>query len=213
MLANGVSAFTFFVGLLMISSSSFSQSELAGRVTSVTGTVQVIRASGDSEFLQRRDPVYVGDRLISDESSLIQLRFVDSAILLMGCNSSIGINAFRFEQVQENQLELILYAGNLRSIVGRIQGDYHRLRMADSLVQIDGGDFALAIAADETQYFGVYDGSLTVIDAETENKLGLGANANFGRLQPGLQFEELVVQPPILNQSVLSIADCVSLIR
>lgn len=207
-MSKAIGVVTLFVGLFVISPAAFSQSELAGRIIAVTGIVEVIRANGDREMLQRSDPVYVGDRLLSNENSLVQLSFVDSALLVMGCNSSLGIRAYRFEQEDADRVELVLYAGNLRSILGSIKLDQYRLLMEDTVVRVSGGDYAVAISADDTQYFGVYDGSMTVAAAQTENNLGVGANADFARIRRGFDFEELLVYPTILSQSVRSITDC-----
>lgn len=213
MLKNSVNGLILFVGLLFFGTSSFSQSELAGRVTAVTGTVVAIGESGDRRILQKRDTIHVGDQIETNASSLVQLRFIDSAILLLGCNSSIGIGAYSFQREDAKQAEITLHAGNLRSIVGRIAAEYYRLKMADTVVQISGGDFAVALAADESQYFGIYDGAMTVTLSRSTSNLGAGANADFAKLQPGVQFEELTQQPQILNQSVLNITDCTNQIN
>lgn len=196
------------LGLFLFSATSYSQSGLVGRVTSITGTVEVLRANGDREILQRRDTIRAGDEVRTNANSLIQLRFVDSAILLLGCSSRVSVHSYRYDQEAANQVELILHAGNLRSIVGEVVAENYLLRMANTVTYVSGGDFGVAIASDDIQYFGVYDGFVKIVSSQAESRLGVGADADFGRLQPGYQFEELSQQPQILSQSVLNVTDC-----
>ncbi|PCI77146.1 MAG: hypothetical protein COB20_08785 [SAR86 cluster bacterium] len=197
------------ISLILVSPLSHSQTEIAARVIVTSGKVEVVRENGAREILQRRDSISAGDTVETPADGLVQLRFVDSAIVALGCASKLRVNSYSYEQANEDQVQLILLAGNLRTISGQIETENYRLKIADTVVQ-GGGDFEVAIAPDDTQYFAVYDGAMTIINSQdqTQMKLGAGANADFGKLEPGFQFEELIQLPPMLGLSILNSTDC-----
>jgi len=198
------------LNLVLVSPFSYSQVEIAARIVDTVGRVEVVRANGDREILRRRDAISVGDTVVTPEDGAVQLRFVDSALVALGCASELRVNSYSYQQTNVNQAELILLAGNLRTISGQIEPEKYRLKIADTVVLSNDGDFELAIAPDDTQYFAVYDGATTIINSQNQSqmKLGAGANADFGKLEPGFQFEELIQYPAILGLSILNITDC-----
>lgn len=197
-----------FVSLVLISPLSYSQTKIAAHVVVTIGKVEVVRASGIREALQRRDVISAGDTVETPADGLVQLRFVDSALVALGCASKLRVNSYSYRQDDADQAVLILLAGNLRTVAGEIETEKYRLRMADTVVRGGDGDFEVAIAPDDTQYFAVYDGAMTIIDSQNQTKLGAGASADFGKLEPGFQFEELTQYPPVLGLAILNITDC-----
>ncbi len=194
------------LGLLLFSPHSYSQAELAARVVDVIGRVEVVRADGSREVLQRRDEIRVGDDIETAADGTVQLRFIDSAIVSLSCDSKLSINAYQYRQGSGDRVELALHAGSLRTIAGKIASEEYRLQIADSVVHSGGGDFEITLAEDGTQFFGVYNGVMTIAHAQIESKLGRGANADFAKVERGSSFEELSQQPPLLGNTALVFA-------
>jgi hypothetical protein len=68
-----------FVSLVLVSPLSYSQTEIAARIIVTTGKVEVVRANGNRELLQRRSAISVGDTVETPADGAAQLRFVDDA--------------------------------------------------------------------------------------------------------------------------------------
>lgn len=198
------------VGLLLVSPLSYSQAEIAARIIATIGKVEVVRANGNRETLQRRDAISAGDTVETAADGLVQLRFVDSALVALGCASKFRVDSYSYEQIDTDQAELILLAGNLRTISGQMESGKYRLRIAGTVVQDSSGDTEVAIGPDNTQYFAVFDGAMTVIHSQSQTKLGVGANTDFGKLEPGFLFEELTLYPSMLGLSILNVTNCAS---
>ncbi|MBL4573257.1 MAG: FecR domain-containing protein [Gammaproteobacteria bacterium] len=199
-----------FVSLVLVSPLSNSQTEIVARIIVTMGKVEVVRANGIRETVQRRDIISAGDTVETPANGLVQLRFVDNSLVALGCASKLRVSSYSYRQVDADQAELILLAGSLRTVFGQIATDKYRLRIADTVVQGSDADFEVAIAPDGTQYFAVYVGAMTITNSQNQMKLGVGADADFGKLEPGFQFEELILSPPILGSFNLNAANCTS---
>lgn len=193
--------------LMLLSSTGFSQSEVA-RVTLLVGKADVVRPDGSRAELRRRDPIEVGDVIQTAIDGQLQLRFIDSAIVALRCDTKLEIAEYDYRQSVADRARLVLHSGSLRSIAGAIAAASSRLIVGDTQVQGGEGDFAVAIAPDDTQYFAVFDGTMTISNSQKESKLGIGADADFGRLEPGFDFEETAQYPIQLAASSLNISDC-----
>ena len=196
-------AILLFTILSLMSSAVGAQSEVVARVIVAMGNAVIVKANGIRQPLNRGDEIQVGDRIDNAEDGVVQLRFIDSAIVALGCNSSLGINAYRFQSGMDDRVELILLAGAFRTIEGSIASEFYSLLLADTVIRGIDADFEVALAEDGTQYFGAYNGAIAIEYAQREFRLGSGANADFGRLVPDLGFDELVLQPPLLGQSAI----------
>ncbi len=195
--------FLLYFSLMLIGKVSHSQIELVSRVVSTNGGVEVIRANGSREALQRRDEIRVGDKVVTADDGMVQLRFIDSAIVSLLCNSSLGIRAYQYESGSRDIVKLTLHGGGLRTIAGKSTNANYRLTIGTSVVRGSKTNFEVALGEDGTQYFGVYNGAISIEYAQGEAKLGYGEDSNFGRLSVGFPFEELSEQPLALGNSVM----------
>ena len=192
------------LSVLFVSPLSYPQAELAARVTDVIGGADVVGANGSREPLQRRDEIRVGDRIETANDGAVQIMFADVTVLALRCDSKLEINAFRYQRAGGDKVELVLHTGNLRAVPGLIAPADYRVLIADTVVRVGGdSDFEVSLAEDGTQYFAVYDGAMTIEYDRLESKLGRGADADFGRLEPGFPFEKLSQIPPLLGHSIL----------
>ncbi len=191
------------LNLLFVSAAVYSQAEIVARVTLLTGEAEVIRANGVREPLQRRKEIMEGDDIETASDAAVQLMFADGALVALRCNSKLSVYAFSYGNADDYNAELILHWGSLRAVIGEIAPGKYHLSIAETVVHGNDSDFEVTLAEDGTQYFGVYDGVMTIEHAQLESNLGRGANADFARLDIGFPFEELSQMPPQLGHSVL----------
>ncbi|MEO5375947.1 MAG: cadherin-like domain-containing protein, partial [Alphaproteobacteria bacterium] len=72
-------------------------SEPIGRVETVTGTVEVIRADGTHVVLAKGDPVFQGDTLQTSADGAVGVVFIDDTTLALGKGGRVVLNEINFD--------------------------------------------------------------------------------------------------------------------
>ena len=98
--------------------------EVAGQVQIVVGAAQLIDASGKARALERGGEVRQGDRVVTEEGALVQLKLTDGTFVAVRTNTDVAIEKYRYDDktAQNSSLLLRLARGALRSITGLIGG-------------------------------------------------------------------------------------------
>lgn len=193
--------YLLLIGTLTLGSTAcYSQEDPVARVMEVLGSATVVRSDGSREALERRDSIYPGDSIETANNGVVQLRFSDSSLTALRCESRLRVHSYQYRQSAGDHVTLELHYGGMRALISRPN---YRLETPAAVIIGDDADFEVAIAADGAQYFGVYDGAITIQGAGEEARLGRRADADFGKLEPGLAIEELTVLPSLLGHSIL----------
>lgn len=90
-----------------------------GRFQFVHGDVKVHR-DGKSLKAARTMPVHQGDTLITASASSAQLRMMDGALLALRPNSELNIEAYQYQDNDEDASLVNLARGSLRSVTGAL---------------------------------------------------------------------------------------------
>lgn len=181
--------------------------EIAGRVISASGEVTAIEEQLTTyRRVTRRSEIYVRDTIRTSDQSRVQIRMLDSAILSLGCESSLKIEAYDYEESAANdQLALRLLSGRFRTITGAIgeqNPQRYRFLVGDITIQILGTDYEVNYDPQtRIAYVGVYDGSVRITNPQGSISLGIGGNADFARIEPGMKPEEMLNQPTQLGST------------
>lgn len=164
----------------------------AGQVVIAVGDVFAVNAQNQRRLLQRRDPVFEGDTLITGANSNLQLRLEDNAILALRADSQLRISNYQSESVI---LELL--TGGFRSIGGRFSTSEHasyRVRTPTASSRIHSAHYEVVFAA-PTMTVGVYEGSLAATNALGSIDLGLDSDFLYAQLESG-QLPLGLLDPP-----------------
>ena len=96
--------------------------ELAGQVQIVVGAAQLIDASGKSRPIERGGQVRQGDRVVTEEGALVQIKLTDGTFVAVRTNTDVVIEKYRYDEKtsQNSSMLLKLARGALRSITGLI---------------------------------------------------------------------------------------------
>lgn len=183
--------------------------EIAGRVISASGEV----AARDEQFTYsrvviRRSEIHVQETIATSDQSRVQMRMMDSALLSLGCESSLKIEEYAYEQNAANdRVTLRLLSGRFRTITGAVgeqNQQRYRLLVGDITIQILGTGYEVTFDP-QTQiaYVGVYDGSVSITNPQGTVRLGIGGDADFARIESGSEPEALVNQPPQLGTAAV----------
>lgn len=150
----------------------------------VSGSVTVKRVSGELETVERRSRIFVGDTLLTGPDQFVQLRFADSAILSLFCNSNLKVNDYVYQDSNSDRVHLSLLSGGARTITGSIQTKNYLFSSEVANVKVSGADFEVATRKSSQSNgdflnleFAVFDGTITVeneygtlaLDASSQN--------------------------------------------
>lgn len=161
----------------------------AGEVVNLTGRVVAASLEGDMRALATGTAVNTGDTVVTAHNSLVRIKFVDGAYVILRPNTRFQVEDYSFsEQAGDNRSVMRLLKGGLRTVTGLIsrrnQGGY-RMQTSISTIGIRGTDYELVTCAQgdcgegvaDGDYVGVKDGE---IDVGTEGGTNPFAKGEFG---------------------------------
>jgi len=146
-----------------------------GSVSLLIGEARVVRADGSQHVLQRGAPIRVGDRIETSANGHVHMRFIDNAAVSVRPESSLEVQAYRYDakRPEQSEVRLRVEKGVSRSISGAAtEVDKTRFRMNTPIAAIGvrGTDFIV-----QTDLAGVRatvsDGAIVV------GALGAGCSA------------------------------------
>ena len=119
--------------------------ETAGQVQVVVGAAQLIDLSGKSRPLERGAEVKQGDRIVTGEGALVQMKMTDGALLSVRTDTDVTVEKYRHNEksAQDSGMLLKLARGALRSITGWIGGnnpDAYKVVTPTATIGIRGTD-------------------------------------------------------------------------
>jgi hypothetical protein len=131
--------------LLIVGSPVALAQNSSGEVVVVTGSVKSFDMQWRERFLQKGDAVVPGDRIVTADNSLIQLRMSDGGFLSVRSGTEMRIDQFVFdEKNQKNSSFLVsLIKGGFRSItglIGKTNPDAYQIRTPVATIGIRGTD-------------------------------------------------------------------------
>lgn len=121
--------------------------ELAGAVSTTTGTVVVQKADGTVRALAPGAAVHAGDVISTQPNSSAVVKFTDGGQLTVTGNSQVRLDEYRYKSAtpKTDSLVMSLLKGGLRSVTGFIgQGasrDAYRLQTTTATIGIRGTDY------------------------------------------------------------------------
>lgn len=170
----------FILSLLPLTSiAAANNSQIIGRIVLSTGMTKIIGIDGQEREASRRSDVFEGDQLITNTRGYLQIRFIDSSMVVLGCESTLSIQEFGTQGNGDIRLELI--KGQLRTITGSITGPRYQLISGNAAVGIgeDSADFRVIREDDGDSAFMVFDGAATIKNNAAALVLGSGGNYDF----------------------------------
>jgi hypothetical protein len=129
----------------------------------VVQSTNIEGAAGEGQVLQAEAPVFSGDRILTDATGEVQIRFRDDTRLVVGPNSSIVIDQFVFAGDSSLQVASIsALRGTLRFITGTGSKDSYSVSTPTATIGFRGS--ATDITVED-------DGTTTIAQLEDETEL------------------------------------------
>jgi hypothetical protein len=119
--------------------------DAAGLFQVVVGDVRVLNANGQERTAAKGDNLYVGDRVVTADGALAQVKFTDGGLMSIRANSEFVLDKFSYAGPQDDKPSIImsLVRGGLRSITGLIgknNRDGYRINTVTATIGIRGTD-------------------------------------------------------------------------
>lgn len=136
----------------------------AGIVVMANGQVTALDADKGSRTLTRRSPVFVGDKLITQPNSQLQLRMKDGAMIAIGPDAEFIVKAYAYNASgdQKDSAVLSLVQGGLRTISGSIDKSAYRMETPSTTLGIRGTIFDVYVNSDGTTTVVLREGGVDV---------------------------------------------------
>ncbi len=134
------------LALSLCSSLVFANAEVAaGRVQVVVGSAKLVDSAGHEFAIAKGSEIKQGDRIVTEEGSLVQVRLNDGTLVSVRTNTDLTFERYTFgkEAKQESSLLLKLAKGALRSITGLIgtrNPDAYKVLTPTATIGIRGTD-------------------------------------------------------------------------
>ena len=111
-----------FAALLLTAAPAAMAADAAGLFQVVVGEVRLIAADGAERMAVKRGPVYEGDRIVTADGALAQIKFADGGLMALRANSEFVLDKFSYAGLHDQTPSMFmrLIRGGLRSITGQI---------------------------------------------------------------------------------------------
>jgi hypothetical protein len=117
----------------------------AGQVMVVTGAVRVVNAQGQERALEKGAEVRSGDKIVTGQGALAQVRMNDGGYLSIRSETEMSIDNFVHNEQESSKSSFVvsLIKGGFRSItglIGRANPDAYRVKASTATIGIRGTD-------------------------------------------------------------------------
>ena len=140
-----VSLFPVFMAMLLAWSPAATAADAAGLFQVVVGDIRLIGSNGQERAAGKGGNVYEGDRIITADGALAQIRFADGGLMSVRANSEFVLDKFSYAGPQDAKPSIFmsLVRGGLRSITGLIgqkNRDGYKISTSTATIGIRGTD-------------------------------------------------------------------------
>ena len=134
-----------FVTLLLSCPAAAIAADSAGLFQVVVGEVRVVGANGQERVAAKGGNLYEGDRVITADGALAQVKFIDGGLMSIRANTEFALDKFSYTGPQDSKPSIFmsLVRGGLRSITGLIgqkNRDGYRITTSTATIGIRGTD-------------------------------------------------------------------------
>lgn len=156
-------AFILFLNLLSFSGFVSAQDNLAGSVVLITGGQASVERGGQLDRLQKNNPVYEGDVILTGATTFVHVKMSDDAFLAIRPNSALKVDCYKTQLGEQSCLRFELLRGEVRTVSGhaaKANRDRFRLNTPVAAIGVKGTDFITKVTSQGTTLVRVVQGQI-----------------------------------------------------
>lgn len=184
-------SFNLFLGCatLLATHSVFAmeQKDTAAKVIMARGVATAIDPLSNRRSLSRRSIIYVGETLETQNSSTIQLRFTDNAVMTLRENTVFKIGEYVAGDSQKGGSAIMeLVSGGFRTVTGKIgkgNKDKYQVKTTAGSIGIRGTFYDAVTNLSNSLFVAVWDGAIEINNNSGSLSLGDGHDFQFGKIE------------------------------
>nr|WP_298143860.1 FecR family protein [uncultured Pseudomonas sp.] len=164
---------------------------------------QALGADGVTRTLARRDKVFVGDTLTTAGSGMLQVRFVDKALLTLRENSRFRIETYAPPTDGGGTVLMQLVEGGFRTITGSIgkgSQDSYKVTTGAASIGIRGTHYEVVQESAKAIVVAVWHGAISVDNENGSLDLGQDMDFSYSRVESGKAPVGLLEPPAAFQQ-------------
>ncbi len=152
-----ISSFFARVSLLLafgpVCCANLASAQSAARVMAVTGSAKAVEPKGNERLLQKGAELFAGDKVVTQDDSLVQLRLNDGGYMSVRSNTEMVIDRFVYDEKDSSKSNFLvsLLRGGFRSItglIGRTNPNGYQIRSSTATIGIRGTDHEPVVILD-----------------------------------------------------------------
>ncbi len=138
-------------GMLCCAHLAWAQS--AARVMAVSGSAKAVEPQGNERVLQKGAELFAGDKVVTQDDSLVQMRLNDGGYMSVRPNTEMVIDRFVYDEKDASKSNFLvsLLRGGFRSItglIGRTNPNGYQIRSSTATIGIRGTDHEPVVILD-----------------------------------------------------------------
>ncbi len=163
---------------------------------------QALGENGVARTLARRDKIFVGETLTTGSAGMLQVRFVDKALLTLRENSHFSIETYAPATDGGGNVLMHLVEGGFRTITGSIgkgSQDSYKVTTGAASIGIRGTHYEVVQESAQAIVVAVWDGGISVDNESGTLDLGPDMDFSYSRIESG-QAPVGLLEPPAAFQ-------------
>ncbi len=183
-------------------------SKLLGYANQVDNIVHVIDKDGSKRLFKKGDPIFEGEKIITESNGTLQLKMTDGGVITLGQSSEIEFIKYQDSCLSECTFIAKILIGSMRyvtGLIGKINPNSVQLKTPTFAVGVRGTDHKIVVIQKNNlnilpgTYDHVYSGGTTISNAHGSLNIDAG-QTGFGPMSGDLKPRLLKNNPTFLTE-------------
>lgn len=142
-----------FAVWLLCGANNLACAQSAARVMAISGSAKAVEPTGGERALQKGTELFAGDKVVTSDDSLVQMRLHDGGYMSVRSNTEMVIDRFVYDEQDSSKSSFLvsLLRGGFRSItglIGRTNPSGYQIRSKTATIGIRGTDHEPVVILD-----------------------------------------------------------------
>jgi len=185
------------ISLMLVTANAFAAPP-AGQVILAIGSLEAIAPNKASRTLQRGNPFYQSDTLVTGSRTQAKIRFTDGTLVTLSPNTRIRVDSYHYQASGGDYL-VSLTAGGFRTVSGAIaqqNPDAYKVRTPVATIAIRGTDYSVLYTKAQGLVASVWEGKIALTNEQGTLIVGPGEDFRYAQIKSMYAIPEGLTKPP-----------------